>query len=187
VWVRPDWKGQARIYKRDPLVPVIVSGLFLLASISVLYAVAPMAVAAVAAGPVVLAWVPIALEFRRRIVLSPSEFEYRWRSGKVVKIDVAEIMAVEECKEMYGIVPWRPIPVFGLRIIMKNGEVRSLPLDFPDREEIFARLRDLVPSGSGSKKKSYSVNQTKVVDPGIVNDVRVNWKTFTSDPLGKIR
>jgi len=143
---------QARIYKKDPYVPVVVSGLVLLASISVLYAVAPTAAAFVVVGPAVLAWVPIALEFRRRIVLSSSEFEYRWRSGKVLKIDVAEIMAVEECKEMYGIVPWRPIPVFGLRIVMKNGEVRSFPLDFPNREEIFARLRDLVPSGPAPKK-----------------------------------
>jgi hypothetical protein len=71
-------------------------------------------------------------------------FEYKWRSGEVVRINVADIAAVEEATTPYMMFIARPFFVRGLRVVLKSGVVHTFPVDFPDRVEIVARLRAMV-------------------------------------------
>jgi hypothetical protein len=95
-----------------------------------------------------LIFVPLGLEFRRSIVVSPAGFEYKWRSGKVVSIAWPDVEKIEETKTLYMLFPLRPLPVPGVEVILRSGEKFTFPLDFPKRmrQEIVERLRGAVSS-----------------------------------------
>ena len=85
------------------------------------------------------------LELRRKIVVSPVGFEYKWRSGKVLRMAWVDIADVEETTTVYAI-SMRPIKVRAVRIIPRSGEAIILPLDFPKWPEILSRFRGMVSS-----------------------------------------
>jgi len=143
-----DGRGAVRIYKRKMVLSVIATGAFLLISESVLSVSGHHRAIVITSVVAVFVCVPLALEFRRAITISAQTFEYKWRSGEVVKIDIADIEGTEETTTAYTMFPGRPWFVPGLRVVLKSGEVRTFPVDFPDRVEIVARLREMISSGT---------------------------------------
>jgi hypothetical protein len=138
--------GAARIYKRKMVLTVIVTGALLLVSGSVLSVSGQHRAILITSVVAVFVCVPLALEFRRAITISAQTFEYKWRSGEVVRINVADIEAMEEVTTPYMMFLGRPVFVPGLRVVLKSGEVHNFPLDFPDRVEIVARLQKMISS-----------------------------------------
>jgi len=57
-----------------------------------------------------------------------------------------DIRAVEETTTVY-MLGARPLYVAAVKLTLAGGEVRTIPVDFPHREEIVARLRAMVSSG----------------------------------------
>jgi len=92
--------------------------------------------------------VPWLIESRRTLILSPESFEYRWGFGSVVSggievVEVADISRVEEVPTIH--MPMgRPVKVPGLKLVLRSGEEKVFPIDFPARQELVARLRAMV-------------------------------------------
>ncbi len=81
-----------------------------------------------------------ALECRRAIILSRSEFVSKGISGDPLRIPFEEIGALQEVSTFYMMGPW-PMSVPAVRITLRSGTAHTVPLDFPHREEILAKLR----------------------------------------------
>jgi hypothetical protein len=135
-----------RVYKRKTVLTVIVTGALILILGSVLSVAGQHRAILITSVVAVFVGVPLALEFRRTITISAHGFEYRWRSGDVVRIKAADIDATEEATMPYMMFPGRPVFVPGLRIVLKSGKVHNFPVDFPDRAEIVARLHKMISS-----------------------------------------
>jgi hypothetical protein len=126
---------------------VIVAVALMLVSVSILFVAGTRHAISIASVVAVFVGLPLVLEFRRAITISEKEIEYKWRSGQVARINLADIDRVEVAETTYAMFVGRPWFVPGLRVILKSGEVRTFPIDFPDRAEIIARLRDMISSG----------------------------------------
>lgn len=61
-------------------------------------------------------------------------------------IELAEIQRIEEARTFYNRFVLKPHTVPGLRILLKSGEERIYPLDFPARDEILKLLRSGIAS-----------------------------------------
>ena len=140
----PAGGGPIWVYRKNVLLPAITSSIALVVLTLVIvskhlpytHIILPVAV--------ILGGLPVVLEFRTSISISADSLDYTWRSGRTESIDVARIARVEQEKTLYWLSVGRPVVVPGLRLMLKSGETRIFPLDFPDREEIVGRLRDLV-------------------------------------------
>ena len=142
--------GPARTYKKNviPVVIVCAAAFLVLAAIFSSrgrFAIIPFAVAGI------FIFVPLGLEFRRSIVVSPDGFEYKWRSGRVVKIAWADVERIEETTTPYMVFPLRPIPVPGVDVFLRSGAKLTFPLDFPKRtrQEVVKRMLGAVSSMEG--------------------------------------
>lgn len=133
--------GTVHAYKKRMIPGVAATGAFLLIAGWGLSVAGHHRMILITSIVAVLIGVPLALEFRRTITISEHMFEYKWRSGEVVRISVADIEAIEEATTPYMMFIGRPFFVPGLRVVLKSGVVRTFPVDFPDRVEIVARLR----------------------------------------------
>jgi hypothetical protein len=140
-------EGLTRTYKKSLVATVVITVAGFLMFAAIFSSKGPYAVLALAVAGILI-FVPLGLEFRRSIVVSPAGFEYRWRSGKVVRIAWADVEKVEETTTLYMLVPLRPVPVPGVEVILRSGEKLTFPLDFAkrQREEIVKRLRGAVSS-----------------------------------------
>jgi hypothetical protein len=94
--------------------------------------------------PLVLIGTQLRIEARRAIILSPQRLEYRWGSGKVEVVQIADITRIEEASVAY-MFAIRPVVAPGVKLVLKSGEEKSFPIDFPARQEILSRLRSMVP------------------------------------------
>jgi hypothetical protein len=142
---KPTMPGTVQAYKKKMIPSVAATGAFLLTAAWVLSVTGHHRVILITSIVAVLLGVPLALEFRRTITLSEHMFEYKWRSGEVARINVGDIEAIEEARTPYDLFIGQPFFVPGLRVVLKSGEVRTFPVDFPDRVEIVARLSAMVP------------------------------------------
>jgi hypothetical protein len=142
----PATPGTVQAYKKKMIPGMAATGAFLLIAGWVLSFTGHHRVILITSIVAVLVGVPLALEFRRTITLSEHMFEYKWRSGEVVRINVADIEAIEEATTPYMLFIGRPFVVPGLRVVLKSGVVRIFPVDFPDRVAIVARLRAMASS-----------------------------------------
>jgi hypothetical protein len=141
-----DGDKEVRIYKRNPVPEAVIASVFIPV---VAWAASFIDVRGSIVCALVLAVLicgPISLEFRRKIVISAQGFQYKWRSGNVTAVNAEDMAKVEESRMPYHMFLGRPTVVPGLRVSLKSGEVHTLPLDFPDRADIAARLRAMVSS-----------------------------------------
>lgn len=97
---------------------------------------------------VIFALVHVALEWRSMIIVTDHEMVYRHRSGHISQVLLDDIARIEETSTTYSR-NFRAVPAPAMRLTLRNGSVHTLPIDFPDRNEILAKLRDSVtPSGN---------------------------------------
>jgi|SRR5579862_4545869 len=146
---RSTFGDEDRIYRTNP-VPALVRLVIIVAvSVVALLTVDPRLAILIALVMAVLAGVPLALEFRRAVMISAAEFEYKWATGPPAKIRIADIESIEEpgTTRMQGV---RPYAAPGLRLILKSGDARTFPMDFPDRIEIVDHLRAMISRASGN-------------------------------------
>jgi hypothetical protein len=97
-------------------------------------------------------WWYLPLEWLRAVTLTDSEFAYRYNSGRTLRIMLSDIERVDETSTDY-MLGLRPVPVPALKLTLKNGSVQTLPLDFPDRDEIMRSLRlraSIAPTPAGT-------------------------------------
>ena len=73
------------------------------------------------------------------IALSDQELIYTSGDGETMRIRFADIGAVEETYTAYWYAG--PTTVTALRIVLKSGETKIVPLAFPERREIVSRVR----------------------------------------------
>ena len=142
--VEPATPGTVQAYKKKMVPILVVNGALILIAGWVYSITGHHRAILVTMAMAVLIGGPLALELRKTITISEHVFEYKWRSGEVVIINVADIAAVEEATTPYMMFIARPFFVRGLRVVLKSGVVHTFPVDFPDRVEIVARLRAMV-------------------------------------------
>lgn len=142
--------GGTFVYKKRALLPAIASLVSFAALTLIVFAKAARYAGVILPVALIFGGVPIVLEFRRSIRISVAGFDYTWRSGKTVHIDIAQIARVEQEKTLYWLSVARPTVVPAVGIILKSGEKRIFPLDFPCRDEIVGRLRGLVALSNGT-------------------------------------
>jgi hypothetical protein len=87
-----------------------------------------------------MAWWPLPLEWRRRVIFADQHMEYRYNVGRPLEVIYDEIVGVEETSATY-MFGFRPVAVPALKLTLRNGVVYTLPLDFPRRDEIVARVK----------------------------------------------
>jgi hypothetical protein len=141
-----------RTYKRRSLPIAVFSTAFFLISIALCAAVSPHFAFIIGSVLVLFVYAPLALDFRRTIKLSEKGFEYKWRSGRVTDINVADVEKIDGVTMPYMMFPGKVTFVTGLRVSLRTGEVRVFPLDFPDREEILGSLGAMVLRASASRE-----------------------------------
>ena len=144
--------GSVRIYKRRSFPVAVFAGAFFFISIGLFAAVDLHLAIVVGSALAIFGCVPLALDFRRRISISEKGFEYKWRSGRVTRINVADVEKTDEISMPYMMFPGTVTYVPGLRVVLTAGEVRVFPLDFPDREEILGRIGAIVLKAKSSRE-----------------------------------
>jgi hypothetical protein len=83
------------------------------------------------------------MESREAIVPSSSTFEYRSGFEGVV-VRIADVSRVEESSTVRWFLA-KPVAVPGVKFVLKSGEEKIFPIDFPARQEILSRLRAMLP------------------------------------------
>ena len=97
------------------------------------------------------AWWHLPFEWRRAVIFGDDLISYRFNTGRTLSISVNEIRQVDNDSMTY-MMGFRPIPVPAIKLTLKDGTVHRLPIDFPDRDEIFARLRSVVNSSAAPQR-----------------------------------
>ncbi len=90
-------------------------------------------------------WRAIGIEREITVLVSARVFEYRCPDDTVT-VRIADIASIEEMSKVYGFGA-RQALVPGVKLLLRSGEERVVPLDFPERAKILARLRDSLRSG----------------------------------------
>jgi hypothetical protein len=90
-----------------------------------------------------LVFVPLALEARRRIIITDSEIVSIPRTGPPVRVLLALVVSVEETTALWAGGRYASrIPA--ARLVLATGERVVIPLDFRERTEILERMKGLV-------------------------------------------
>jgi hypothetical protein len=92
---------------------------------------------------VILATLPLLIESRRKVIFTASEFIFNANSGESGRIPLAQIAAFNETSTVH-LLGAMPSFVPAVQLVLTNGQVRTVPLDFPDRQKILARLREII-------------------------------------------
>ena len=93
-----------------------------------------------ATGAAALALLPLAFEARRKIVFTPGYFVFNASAGEFGRIPLRNIAEVAETTVVH-LVGFMPIIVPAARLTLTDSRIRTIPVDFPGRSEILARLR----------------------------------------------
>jgi hypothetical protein len=149
-WLR-DVDPVLVIYRRKTAGAIVVGavfGLLFLVIVLVYFRRLPYVIAVGVA--VVMALVPLVLECRRAIILSPMELISRRNTGTLERIPIAVVLKVEETSMTYMLGPL-PVSTPAIRLILKTGQARCIPIDYPERDEIVARVKAAVACSIGSQ------------------------------------
>jgi hypothetical protein len=134
-WWRAGEDGAIAVYRQNNAIFLIVNGLFLLATAPVMIGFGYPALLAIPLSTVARSIV----ERRRAIIFTPTELVYRPVFAAPIRAAFSDIV---EVKEKGFTLTWmlRYLPVAGLILTLKNGDVQMIPMDFVERSEIVRRL-----------------------------------------------
>jgi hypothetical protein len=138
-----DPSGIPTIYKRNIYASAVKITLLTILTFSIGLLGGVRLAIVVALVPLVLIGTQLRMEARRAIILSPQRLEYRSGSGKVEVVQIADIMKIEEASVAYMFAV-RPVVAPGVKLVLKSGEEKTFPIDFPARQEILSRLHAMV-------------------------------------------
>jgi hypothetical protein len=137
------------VYKKN-LWPLVVLLAGIMCWTSVRFRSSPLLIFFLLAVQVALGVMPVALQWRRKIILTETEIVSIPGSGPPVRIKIDEVKGMEDTKTQWS--PGRyesEIPA--LRFRMATGAAVVVPLDFRNRDEIRQAITALVGKNSGGK------------------------------------
>jgi formate/nitrite transporter FocA (FNT family) len=128
--------------KVSPLFGIaIVAGIVVCAAVWLYFRRAQYLIATFVA--VMFAMLPLLLESRREIIFTSTDFVFDAKAGESGRVPLAQVTDINETSAVH-LMGATPVLVPAVQLVLTGGQIRTVPLDYPDRQMILARLRESI-------------------------------------------